>query len=296
MVKVLTPGSTHLTSVRRHIGYVGREGQLDLETDEAERLRGHDVAETLIERWDLDLEEHRRSAKLSASRGRAPARLVHKLMLSMPAGTPSQGVLRAARSFLHEEFAGKHRYAFVLHTDEPHPHVHVIVKAVNERGDRLHIDKGTLRRWRQGFAAHLRAQGIEANATDRAVRGQSQVAPYDAIFRAAQRGASTHLNRQVQALVDEMSNGAAQREPGKQRLLHTRRQVEAGWLALARVLQREGRSSLAKDIHRYLEHMPPPRTQKEWMLSGLLNKAPASTRRRDPASPMKRRSVPDISR
>jgi hypothetical protein len=221
---------------------------------------------------------------------------VHKLMLSMPAGTPSQGVLRAARSFLREEFACQHRYAFALHTDEPHPHVHVIVKAVGEQGTRLHIDKGTLRRWRQAFAMHLRAQGIEANATDRAVRGQHRTAKCDAIFRASRRGASTYMNRQVQTLVDEVSRASVRAEPGKQRLIHTRRQVEAGWLALARVLQSEGRSSLAKDIHRYLEQMPPPRTEKEWILSGLLNKSPTSTLRRDPASAMKRRSMPDISR
>ena len=35
----------------------------------------------------------------------------------------------------------KHRYAMVLHTDEPHPHVHMVVKAVSEEGVRLNIQK-----------------------------------------------------------------------------------------------------------------------------------------------------------
>ena len=33
---------------------------------------------------------------------------------------------------LRDEFGLTHRYAMALHTDEPHPHVHVLVKAVSE--------------------------------------------------------------------------------------------------------------------------------------------------------------------
>jgi hypothetical protein len=36
---------------------------------------------------------------LSSAGGRASPKLVHKLMLSMPPGTPSQSVLAAARNF-----------------------------------------------------------------------------------------------------------------------------------------------------------------------------------------------------
>jgi relaxase-like protein len=48
----------------------------------------------------------------------------------MPAGTLPNKVLVAVRTFAREEFALKHRYAMVLHTDEPHPHVHLMVKAM----------------------------------------------------------------------------------------------------------------------------------------------------------------------
>lgn len=102
---------------------------------------------------------------------RKPSKLVHKLIFSMPAGTPPKRLLVAVRNFAVEEFA-RHRYALGLHTDEPHPHVHVIVKAVSEWGARLNIRKATLRGWREEFARHLRAQGIEANATRRAVRSR----------------------------------------------------------------------------------------------------------------------------
>jgi type IV secretory pathway VirD2 relaxase len=60
-------------------------------------------------------------------------------MFSMPAGTPPQKVLTAVKNFAREEFGLKHRYAMVLHTDEPHPHVHLVVKAMSADGKRLNI-------------------------------------------------------------------------------------------------------------------------------------------------------------
>lgn len=275
MVKVLTKGSANTAAVAQHVEYIGRHGQLALETDEGERIQGEDIAEGLIDQWNLDLEEHRRSAELTASQGRKPPRLVHKLMLSMPAGTSPQGIRQAAGHFLRDEFAMRHRYAFVLHTDVPHPHVHVVVKAASERGIRLHIDKRTLRRWREAFATQLRAEGIEANATDRAARGQQSVTKKDAIFRAARRGASTHMEGRVHGVVHELSCGGIGGEAGRQRLLGTRREVEAGWLALARMLVEEGRSTLAEDVLRFVQRMEPPRTEKERLAHELLSRAQA---------------------
>jgi hypothetical protein len=39
-----------------------------------------------------------------------------------------------------------------LHTEQGHPHVHVVVKAVSEQGARLNIRPATLREWRRDFA------------------------------------------------------------------------------------------------------------------------------------------------
>ena len=71
------------------------------------------------------------------------------------------------RKFAKEKFALQHRYVMALHTDQQHPHVHLVVKAENELGRRLHIDKPLLREWREDFARMLREQGVEANATSR---------------------------------------------------------------------------------------------------------------------------------
>jgi type IV secretion system T-DNA border endonuclease VirD2 len=173
------------------------------------------------------------------------------------------------RNFAREEFWGQHRYAFVLHTDEAHPHVHLVLKAVNETGERLNIKKATLRHWRSEFARNLRLLGVEANATERAVRGESRNAKKDGIYRASQRGDSTYVRARVEAVGAEPRRGTIRVEPGKRTLVETRRQVESGWSNLAINLAKDGHQDLARDVHRFVDGMPAPKTEREWIAHEL---------------------------
>ncbi len=268
MVKVLSKDSNNLRSVARHLNYIGRQGNLELETDDGDRVQGRDAGQQLVENWDLDLDQDRRDTRLSAGNGRAP-KLVHKIMLSMPPGTPAQGVLEAARNFAREEFALKHRYALALHTDEPHPHVHLVVKAVSEQGERLNIRKVMLREWRREFARHLREQGIAANATERAVRGEIRVRKTDGIYRANLRGDSIHLRAQVKAAASGLSQGIFAADSGKKKLIETRRVIEQGWLAVHELLRSNHQGEFAEHVRRFVDQMPPVQTEKEQIASAL---------------------------
>ena len=175
-------------------------------------------------------------------------------MFSMPPGTPPDKVLGAVRNFAREEFWGQHRYAFVLHTDEPHPHVHLVLKAVNEEGVRLNIKKATLRHWRSEFARNLRLLGVEANATERAVRGEARKAKKDGIYRASLRGDSTYAPRTSRSRRRRTtSEGTVRVEPGKRTLVETRRQVESGWRTLADNLRKVGHRDLARDVQQFVD-------------------------------------------
>jgi hypothetical protein len=193
-------------------------------------------------------------------------------MFSMPPGTSPEKVLGAVRNFAREEFWGQHRYAFVLHTDEAHPHVHLVLKAVSEQGVRLNIKKATLRHWRSEFARNLRQLGVEANATERAVRGQGMKAKKDGIYRASLRGDSTHIRAQAEAVAAELLKGGNRVEPGKRALAETRRQVEMGWRAVADSLADIGHQNLARNVQLFVERMPPPRTEKELIAQRLLER------------------------
>ncbi len=173
MVKVLSAGATSAKAVRRHIDYVARTGEVALHTDDGDVLAGKGSAFSLPDDWALGLEEAGATNSLGSQRRSEPPRLVHKLMFSMPPGTNPEKVLTAVQNLCREEFALKHRYAMALHTDEPHPHVHVIVKATGDDGRRLNIKKATLKEWRVKFASHLRQVGVSANATPRPFRTQS---------------------------------------------------------------------------------------------------------------------------
>jgi predicted transcriptional regulator len=270
VVKVLSRGGQDLKGVGRHLAYLNRDGDVDIETDDGQRLSGKAVEKDLLEDWDLDLEESRRTAALESRSSRAPPKLVHKLMFSMPAGTPPDKVLAAVKNFAREEFALKHRYAMVLHTDEPHPHVHMVVKAVSEYGVRLNIRKPALREWRREFARHLRARGITANATERAVRGQTKTPKLNGIYRAQQRGVSTFMRDKVEGVARELLKGDLRIGAGKSVLTETRKVIDRGWRALTDTLRREGQPDLAAKATQFAEQMPPPKTDNEQIAAELL--------------------------
>jgi hypothetical protein len=269
VVKVLPRASNDLKAVGKHMDYIGRRGELSLETDDGERLHGQ-AGKTLIEDWDLDLDDTRRQSALTATQGRNPPKLVHKLMFSMKPGTPPQKVLQAVRNLAREEFYGQHRYALVLHTDEPHPHVHLVVKAVSEQGVRLNIKKATLRHWRSQFAHHLRQLGVAANATERAVRGETKTTKKDGIYRASLRGDSTYIRAQAEAVAKELLNGNIRAESGKRTLLETRAAVKQGWRAVAEHLTRSAQRELAASVTRFANDMPRPETDREHVARQLL--------------------------
>lgn len=193
----------------------------------------------------------------------------------MPPGTPAKGVLEAGRNFAREEFALKHRYSLVLHTDEPHPHVHLVIKATSEQGVRLNIRKATLREWRREFARHLRNQGIAANATDRTVRGETRTPHLDGIYRADQRGDSSYTRHQLEIVASELRSGNRRAEPAKAKLVETRAQVERGWIAASELLASQGLPELAQQVRQFVDKMSPPRTDRERVAEQLIKRTQA---------------------
>ena len=268
VVKVLPRASNDLKAVGKHIDYIGRRGNLDLEGDEGERLRGR-VGAALLEDWDLDIDDARRQGGLAAATKRRPPKIVHKLMFSMPPGTPPHKVLAAVRNLAREEFYGQHRYALVLHTDEPHPHVHLVLKAVSEQGVRLNIKKATLRHWRSQFASQLRGLGVAANATERAVRGQVKGAFKDGIYRAILRGDSKFVRAQAAAAARDTFGDGFRTETGKEILIATHSAVQMGWRDVADKLLAQGERQLGAAVCAFAKSIGHPRTDRERLAQTL---------------------------
>jgi len=138
-----------------------------------------------IDDWDLNLDDlYWRQPYLVPRQGKTP-KLVHKILFSMRSGTPPDKLLAAVRNFAQQEFADQHRYALALHTDEPHPHVHMVLKAMTEGWEHhLNIRKPAQRQWvgAQGFPSAINpAHG-----------------PYGSGFRCGRLGRGCHGTRQAQ--------------------------------------------------------------------------------------------------
>ena len=56
---MLNQGGRDLGSVARHFQYLDRDGELEIETDDGEPLKGKGAAAALIDDWGLDLDEKR---------------------------------------------------------------------------------------------------------------------------------------------------------------------------------------------------------------------------------------------
>ena len=270
MVKVINKGSSSLAAVGRHVDYIGRKGEVELETDDGEILRGKDVEVGLLEDWNLDLTEQRGKINLTPNKPKEPPRLVYKLIFSMPAGTPPEKVQAAVRNFAREEFGLKHRYVMALHTDEPHPHVHLLLKATNDKGSGCTFERPPCGNGELGSHIHLRALGVPANATPRQIRGVTIPRKSDGIYRASKRRESTHVQERVAAVARELNAGKLQIEPGKEKLLRTREDVRRAWLAVSDTLSRDGHTEIATQVRRYVEQMPRPGTEKEYIAATLL--------------------------
>ena len=171
--------------VKAHLDYITRNGDLDLETDRGDILKGREEVKEYFKEWSKDFSDSPRHKN---------QRDTMHMVLSMPENTPPEAVRQAARSFAKETFGKNHEYAFALHTDEPHPHVHLTVKMRGFNGQRLNPRKADLQAWREGFALQMRDQGIEAEATPRVSRGVVRK-PEKAVVRHIEQGDKTHPPR-----------------------------------------------------------------------------------------------------
>ncbi|MGE0030178.1 MAG: hypothetical protein AB7T20_03570 [Steroidobacteraceae bacterium] len=115
--------------------------------------------------------------------------------------------------------------------------------------------------------------GLEEGRPDaihvRAVRGVTKPQKSDGIYRAMRAGRSTHMRARAESIAAVLHARNMRVEPGKNRILDTRRDVIRHWLGVQEALRAEGRAGLADEVERFIAGMPPPRTEREWMALAL---------------------------
>jgi type IV secretion system T-DNA border endonuclease VirD2 len=236
-------------------------------------LTGEGAARELVDDWNLELSAgpYRAGRALKYNKPVKRPKDAHNIVLSMPKGTDARKLFAAAKAFAENQFSGRHRYAMVLHTHQGNPHVHLVVKAKSEQGQRIYIRKATLQVWREDFVKELRARGIAANATRRVIRGVTKSTKKTPIKRAILRKESTFMEKVAREVGNEIRAGKLKPEPGRKSIIRSRETVIWEWERTANQLDAQGEHLLAADVRAFLKDMLPPRTDREWVAAGILS-------------------------
>ncbi len=240
--------------VKAHLEYIGRKGEVEIETRDGEILTTKDdIAERAAE-WSDTLQWRSRPTVSSVS-----------LIFSMPEGTDPDKVLGAVRALAHAELSDNHDYVLALHTDTPRPHVHLTVQAEGLDRRRFNPRPVQLNSFRERFARELRARGVAAEATPRRARGQGIAGSSMALvkIRARLRTGGSHqitdADRRTNEQAIAVARGQDQLPPfvpaGKTRW----RQIHQAYGQAAAALDATGQSddrALAEDVRTFLDKHP----------------------------------------
>lgn len=272
MVKItgFGKGGAH---VKSHLHYISRNGKLDLESDRGEILSGKEDIKALFGDWKQEFGESKRHKN---------QRDTMHMIVSMPAGTDPEAVRSGAREFTRLAFGSNHEHVFVLHTDEPHPHVHITVKTRGLDGRRLHVGKDTTQAWREEFAQAMRNQGVDAEATPRRSRGVIRK-PEKQVIRHIEHGDKTRpprvsrvraakIKQAADELTAEMHGGPTKATLWDTGVKAAQKAIRDAWLTAAGELGRSPSQedrSLASRIRQFVAAMPSVRTERDEILAML---------------------------
>ena len=88
------------------------------------------------------------------------------------------------------------------------------------------------------------------------------------------RGESRYLRDHWRRIQREMRAGGLQPNPGKARIVETRRAVVAGYHGAAEALLQAGQADLAQKILGFVRGLSPPRTTDEHLVAAIARRAP----------------------
>lgn len=270
-----------IEGVLKYMMYISRNGRLLTIDEHGDRIDGREAIRATHAAWDLDMQRMRGGKN-------EPLHPSFNIIFSMPSDTDPEKVLEAVSAFARERFDG-HQYLMAVHTqqtdpaDDPpaHPHVHLILRAEDGSGQRIHIRKGDLHAWREQFAVELRARGIEANATSRAERGRSSKAVGGAEWHIQKRyeeGLRAGKNAQppkakaarFREAAEELQAGAIEEKPWEIAMAARRRDVLRNLTENLVQLRNEGENELADEVDKFIRDMPPLDSERRQIQRALV--------------------------
>jgi type IV secretion system T-DNA border endonuclease VirD2 len=267
MVKVTGRARGGAGHLKLHLDYITRNGKLQAETQDGERITDRASLRDLHDDWLL--------ANAAEARGKASPNAAQSvaIILSMPPGTPPDRVEDAARTWARETLGGKYDYLLARHDDTKHPHVHVTVRAVGYDGKRLAPGPDDLQAWRERFARELRRLGVEAEATPRQARGVVRKAVAAPVLGMGRRGVEPRVRRQERQAAEREARAPKPPQPRDwSRDIQARQDsIRRAYLGHADELAHGDAADrrLANDIRRFVADMPVALTRRQALAAEL---------------------------
>lgn len=249
-----TRGAAHM---KAHMDYISRNGDIELENERGEII---DTRERLREEhkdWSEDLGKSRKNSRDTIN-----------IVLSMPVDTEPKAVQQAARAFAKEEFGENFQYLMALHhpgndKKTTQPHVHLTVKALGFDGTKLDPRKADLQDWRETWAAKMREQNYEVEATPRRSRGVVQKAQRQPIHamesRPERNGSQIQARKTKEAGIVVKTGHRENPNPARENIAKRQNKIREAWIEGAAELEKTGQKDdqeLAEKIREFVKKMP----------------------------------------
>lgn len=225
MVKI-TGSSSGLGSAKNHIDYISRNGDIEIEDENGDKYIGNRA-----------VREYKEFLRVQQIPAESKRREFLHVIFSMPKDTPEAEMRKAVSSFCKDEFSNR-RYVMAFHDDRDHKHVHVCVGTRDkDRADepRLSPRKKDLRDWREKFAAELRNEGVDAAASQRAVRFKIQKQENFKVRQIEANPRPDYRSRVLEGRKNELAQSIENRErpvnPHEDKISCRRNQVIQKWEA-----------------------------------------------------------------
>ncbi len=241
--------------VEEHLRYITRNGDLTAEDESGRLVTGRRMVKETAAAW----------MEGSALNRRRNSRDTVNIVLSMPPNTDRDKLLEAARQFGRKTFGAEYFYLLVRHDDTDHPHCHLTVRSLGFSGHRLNPKRDDLQAWRVAFATACRQHGIAAEATPRRTRGVVRKPKKQSVLHADKAKRSTVQKAKVREVLLGMACPDSSLQAPDKAALERQATTRADWNRVADELSQSAADTgqqLARQIRRFLAHMPAPETER----------------------------------
>lgn len=160
MIKI-TSKSKNLKSLKNHLDYISRNGEIPLEDEQGLTYFGKEEIRNLRDNFRDNGVKIKRKGELK----REVSQTINIVFSMRSHKDVSEEKLKKSVHATLKKLYPDHMYSLAYHGDTDNPHCHVVLKVADELNNRLNLNLYDLQQMRNKFAHYLRSLSIEAKAT-----------------------------------------------------------------------------------------------------------------------------------